>query len=118
MLRTDIHQLTGHQNPPSFGNDKLKRFRLSDYLDHPSTHTPPESGQVDLAQVRGTDYCDYYGSTWLELLPTDPDAYEHLDYWARLSHEGKMKRGWDCIRKLRSNPTTTLTQRLKSTGLL
>lgn len=103
MHRTDIHNLVC-QSPPDFGCHELERFQLSDYLDFPTRYIAPEEGLVDLAKVCGTDHCDYYGSTWLELLPSNPDDYEHLEYWSRLAHEGKMKRGWNCIKELRNNP--------------
>lgn len=103
MLRTDIHNLIA-KNVPDFCNEKLEQFDFKKVRNLPTKLTPAEQGVVDLSKVRGTNHVDYYDNTWLELLPTNPDTFEHIDYWSRHDHAGLMKRGWECIYDLRSNP--------------
>jgi hypothetical protein len=59
---------------------------------------------IDLSKVRGTHHPGYCEKTWFELLPTNPDAYEHIDCGERWAYQGEMKNGWTNLRELRSNP--------------
>jgi len=102
-INTDIHYLLD-ETKPYFSDHKLERFDRSQYRDLQYTHTSSDNAEVLLSMVRGTNHPDYHGLSWLELLPTNPDDYKHLQDWERWAHEGKMKRGWKCILEMRQNP--------------
>lgn len=102
-INTDIHSLL-EETRPYFSDQRLKCFDWAQFRNLPSTLIPPEKGKVDLSRVRGTSHPNYHGLSWLELLPTNPDDYVHLDYWQRFRHEGNMKRGWSCLHAMRRNP--------------
>jgi hypothetical protein len=111
-INTNLHSLL-QSKQPYFANERMEHFDYSTFHGVPRTTTPASEGSVDLTRVRGTVHSDYSGSTWLELLPTNPDDFTHLEYWERLGHEGKMKRGWRCLRAMRENPTYYLNEEEK-----
>lgn len=102
-LKTNIHALM-KETPPPFGSEKLISFSLKEYKDDLYYQSFIADGEVNLAKVKGTCHSDYYGYTWQELLPSNPDDYLHLDKSKRHTHQGKMKRGWNCIYDMRENP--------------
>lgn len=103
VIRTNLHALL-QSGRPYFADERLEYFNRSKFHGVPYTITPASQGSVDLSKVKGTDHSDYCNCTWIELLPTNPDDFTHLDYWERFKHEGRMKRGWNCIRDMRDNP--------------
>jgi hypothetical protein len=102
-FNTDIHTLLKTKTPP-FTNDRLERFRYSDYSGLPQNMSKNES--VDLRKVIGTNHPDYSDMTWGELLPGDPKITEQMECWSRerSEAEGLMKRGMACLKDLYSNP--------------
>lgn len=102
-MHTDLHTLL-LTTRPYFADDRLEYFDRSKFHGVPYTYISATQGCVDLSKVKGTDHPDYCDSTWIELLPTNPDDFAHIDYWERFKHEGRMKRGWNCIRDMRDNP--------------
>lgn len=102
-IRTDIHTLVKSAKP-YFADERLEYFDNSKFHGILYTTIPAAKGSVDLSKVKGTDHPNYCGNTWMELLPTNPDDFMHLDYWERFQHEGRMKRGWSCVCAMRANP--------------
>lgn len=102
-IHTNLHTLL-QSTSPYFADERLEYFDMSKLHGVPYTFIPAAQGCVDLSKVRGTNHSNYCNSTWMELLPTNPDDFMHLDYWERFKHQGKMKRGWNCIRSMRENP--------------
>ncbi len=100
----DIHKLLENQGPPDFAFNKVLSFDHTKYLDQSSNRI--KAGTVPLSAVVGTTHGDYAGYSWLELLPSDYRLYTEEDNCNRTLSglEGRLKRGWERLKELHSNP--------------
>jgi hypothetical protein len=100
----NIHKMLEKKGPPDFAFKKLLSFDHTIYLDQSSNRI--KAGTVPLSAVVGTTHGDYAGCSWLELLPTDYRLYSEEDYRNRTLSglQGRLKRGWERLKELHSNP--------------
>lgn len=109
MINSDIHRLIEDKGLPSFASYRLTNFNHTIYFDR-KTSTRIET--VHLDAVVGTSHGDYAGCSWLDLLPTDYRNYTEEEYKNRTINglQGRMKRGWDALKELHSNPDYYLSR--------